>query len=149
MPWNRKDAKSPVRTTGLYADLQKRKIDGRTRVGKLLREAREGLAQMFPGGEVNAVCSLLIDRIAYKALKLVLFELQDLKGLPGVTPGSEQRYLQLSNSLREDLRLLVTQAQRQAPDRGPDLVEYLGSLRKAGQGICITPVKGGEGENDD
>jgi hypothetical protein len=72
MPHKRKDAKNPVIVHGLYADLAKRKIDGRTKLAKTMREARAGLIILFPGGQTNAAAGLLIDRILFKALKLSL-----------------------------------------------------------------------------
>lgn len=148
MPHVRKNAKHPVIVHGLYADLAKRKLDGRTKLAKAMRKARAGLIQLFPGGHTNAAAGLLIDRILFKALKLSLYEAHDLKGMEGLSPGSEQRYLNMANSLREDIRLLTALAQKQTPERGQELQEYLQTLKKAGQGICITPVKL-KGDGDD
>ncbi len=142
MPHKRKDAKHPIITHGLYADLARRKIDGRTKLAKALREARDCLIQLFPGGQTNAAARLLIDRIIYKALKLSLYEAQDLKGMEGISPGSEQRYLNMANSLREDIRLLTALAQRQHSGKEvPELQDYLATLKKAGRSFCITPVE--------
>jgi len=134
MTHKRKNAKHPVIVHGLYADLAKRKIDGRTKLAKAMREARDGLTQLFHGGETNAAAALLIDRILYKALKLTLYEAQDLKGMDGISPGSESRYLNMSNSLRDDIRLLIALAEKQAPEKTvPDLHEYLAALEKKGK----------------
>jgi len=149
MPHKRKDAKNPVIVHGLYADLAKRKIDGRTKLAKAMREARTGLIQLFPGGQTNAAAGLLIDRILFKALKLSLYETQDLKGMEGLSPGSEQRYLNMANSLREDIRLLTALAQKQTPEKEvPDLQEYLAALKEAGKGAAIVPVEVGPGEGE-
>jgi hypothetical protein len=148
MPHKRKNAKHPVIVHGLYADIAKRKLDGRTKVVRAMREARAGLAQLFPGGQTNAAAALLIDRIIFKALKLSLYEAHDLKGLEGLSPGSEQGYLNMSNSLREDIRLLTALAQRQSPGReAPDLEEYLQAIRRAGKAPQVMIIKG-ENAND-
>lgn len=141
MTARRKDAKNPVITHGLYADLAKRRIDGRTKVGKALTEARYGLAALFPGGETNAAAAILIDRIAYKTLKLAMYEAQDLKGMEGVTASSEGKYLSMSNSLREDIRLLMALAQKQAPEAAPSLEDYLAGLKESGKLIETEKVE--------
>jgi hypothetical protein len=138
MPHKRKGARNPVIVHGLYADLAKRKIDGRTKVSKAMREIRNGLIQLFPGGQMNAVAGLIIDRLVYKSLKLALYEAHDLKGMEGLSPGSEQRYLAMANSFREDIRLLVNLAARHSPERDfPDLSEYLEIIKKAGKAQVI------------
>lgn len=138
MPHKRK-AKHPVIVTGLYSHLEKWKLDGRCKVVKALENAKAGLAQLFPQG-VNGPAAMLIDRIVYKALKLSIFESMDLKGEP-MTPGSEQKYLNMANSLREDLRLLNALAQRQVPDKGvPSLEEYLAALKEAGRIVTADPA---------
>lgn len=122
---------------GLHADIAKRKIDGRTGLGKALRQGREGLARLFPQGP-NEAASLLIDRIVFKALKLALYEATDLKGLAGAGAAAEQRYITMSNSLREDIRLLSQMAQRQqAEPDDPDLKEYLEAIKRAAKAQVI------------
>jgi len=138
MAHKRKNAKHPVIVHGLYADLEKRKLDGRTRVVKAMKEARAGLMQLFPNGRVNAAASLIIDRVVYKALKLSLYEMQDLKGMSGISPESKNKYLEIANSMRDDLRFLTNLAARQSPEREfPDLSEYLETVKRAARAQVI------------
>lgn len=140
MPRYRKNAKHPIIKTGLYSHIEKWAIDKRTRLYRSLEAARQGMLSMFPQGPNPAVL-LLIDRMIFKGLKLGIYERMEMRGADTGGPGAEQRYLNMSNSLREDIRLFTALARAQAPDRGPDLGEYLRNLKKAGKGICITPVK--------
>ena len=136
---------TPMVRHGLYADPAKWDLDGRTTLAKQLVLLRTGLAALFPDGPDRAG-ALLIDRVVYKSLKLALYEATDLTSTEGVPPGSEMKYLQMSNSLREDIRLLTALAQRQAPAPGdPDLREYLESIRKAAkaQAVQFVEVKRG------
>lgn len=142
MPHNRKDAKHPiVRSTGLYIHLERIKLDRRLRSVQLMEKAREGLLELFPTG-VHAAASIIIDRVVYKALKLSIYEAMDIKGEFEMKPGSEQKYITMSNSLREDLRMLSTLADRKPPEAGvPSLSQYLASLKQAGQDEPPAPVK--------
>jgi hypothetical protein len=128
---------TPMVRHGLYADPAKWDLDGRTTLAKQLVLLREGLAALFPDGPDKAG-SLLIDRLVYKSLKLALYEATDLTSTEGVPPGSEMKYLQMAGSLRADLQLLTTLAQRQAPAPGdPDLKEYLETLKKAAKAQVV------------
>uniref|UniRef100_A0A7C5EL30 Uncharacterized protein n=1 Tax=Desulfobacca acetoxidans TaxID=60893 RepID=A0A7C5EL30_9BACT len=146
MPNRRKNAKHPVIKTGLYSHLEKWDIDKRTKVYRALDEARRGLLGMFPQGPTPAIC-LLVDRILFKGLKLSIYERMEIKGGDTGGPGTEERYLKMSNSLREDLRLLTNLAAQQAPEREvPNLEEYLQAIRRAGKAPQVMIIKG---ENDD
>jgi hypothetical protein len=151
----------PVRVqSGLWSRPDKWGLDRRLALAKHLDRVRARLAALFPKAPDGAAL-LLIDRITYKSLKLAMFEALDLAAAPetataatALTPqqkiqksqvrghgfpmGNFQRYIQMSNSLREDLRLLHQLANRQAPEPSdPDLAEYLATLRKAAK---ATPV---------
>ena len=55
-----------------------------------------------------------------------------LNDAEGLTPEHEDRYLKMSNSLREDVRLLSTLIDRQVPEKTiPDLETYLNNLKSA------------------
>ena len=131
MPAYRKNAKHPVIKTGLYSHIEKWDIDKRTKVYRALEAARQGLLGMFPQGASPAVC-LLVDRILFKGLKLSIYERMEIQGADTGGPGAEQRYLMMSNSLREDLRLLTTLAARQSVEQDyPDLEEYIKTIKRA------------------
>jgi len=139
----KKGANASMITHGLYCDPSKWEIDGRTLLAKQLNQLRAGLAALFPGGPDKAG-ALLIDRIVYKGLKLALYEATDLTSAEGVPPGSEMKYLQMSNSLREDIRLLSAMAKAQAPSPGdPDLKEYLEALKRAARAVKFVEVERG------
>jgi hypothetical protein len=124
-------AKHPVITTGLYSHIEKWTLDKRTKIYKALEAARGGLVAMFPQNPSPAAC-LLIDRILFKGLKLSIYERMEMQGVD-TGPGAETRYLAMSNSLREDIRLLTNLTAKEPPEKGvPDLAEYLASLEKVG-----------------
>jgi hypothetical protein len=131
---NKRKAKNPIITTGLAWQLERLKLDRRTKAAKALEAARNSLAALFPG-ELNAAAEILIDRIVFKALKLSIFERLAIKG--HVSPNGEETYIRLSNSLRDDLRLLMALADRKAPSEAPDLNQYLKALRESS--IDVTP----------
>jgi hypothetical protein len=129
----KRKSRHPVITHGLYSHLESVKLDGRTKVVQALQTAREALALLFPQG-VNAPAAMVIDRIVYKALKLSLYEAHELSG-GAVAPGGEVRYLTMSNSLREDLRMLAALAEKKPHEpQIPSLEQYLSSLRQANGG---------------
>jgi hypothetical protein len=137
----KRKSKHPVITHGLYARLDELRLDGRTKVVQAMQAAREGLSVLFPQG-VNAPAAIVIDRIVFKALKLSLYEASDLSG-EAVTAGGEQRYITMSNSLREDLRLLSALAEKKPPEAGvPSLSEYLEALKAKVQVIEAVPATG-------
>lgn len=141
MPHNRKDAKHPiVRSTGLLIHLERVKLDRRLRSVQLMEKAREGLLALFPTG-VHAAAAIIIDRVVYKALKLSIHEAMDVKGGFEIKPGSEQRYITMSNSLREDLKMLSALADKKPPEAGvPSLEQYLSALKEA-RVVTPEPVK--------
>ena len=145
MPAYRKNAKHPVIKTGLYSHIEKWELDKRTKFYRALEAARQGLLSMFPQGPSPAVC-LLVERILFKGLKLSIYERMEIQGADTGGPGAEQRYLNMSNSLREDIRLLTNLAARQSPEREfPDLNEYLETVKRAARAQMIK-IKG---ENND
>jgi hypothetical protein len=140
----RKNAKHPVIQTGLYAHYEKWKIDWRTTPGRLIKRGKAGLAELFPHG-VSAAAALLIDRVVYKALKLSIFETMDLKGAE-LGAGAHQRYLNMANSLREDLRLLSAMAQKPPRDDEETLPQYLARKAQEAKAAKALPIKGEDAE---
>jgi hypothetical protein len=114
---------------GLYVDLERYRIDGRSALGQALAKSKGALAEMFVNGP-DAAASLLINRIMYKALRLELFENWDMS-TGEAKPTAVQQYIILSNSLRNDLNALISMTGRQVPHKAPDLHEYLAGLEKA------------------
>jgi hypothetical protein len=133
----KKDVKHPVTRHGLHADLSKRKIDGRSAVGRALNRISNGLAKIFPEGP-DMAASLLIDRICFKSLNLALYEATIVNSLAEATQAGEQSYLSMSGSLRSDLQLLTSLAKSQIPNQSdPDLMEYLEAIKKAAKAQVV------------
>lgn len=131
-------------------------LDKRTNMSKSLCQVRDGLIGLFPAPGPDRAAMLLIDRLTFKSLKLALYELNDLtlvaeeaftprQETPGTAGGGNensganfQKYIQMSNSFREDLRLLYNMSKAQSPTQtDPDLKEYLEALRKAAKAQIV------------
>jgi hypothetical protein len=113
---------------GLYLDLEKFRIDGRSALGQAISKSRAALSELFPNGP-DAAANALISRVVYKSLRCELFETWDMaSGEASAT--SIQHYITLSNSLRNDLNALMSMADREKPPQAPDLHEYLAGLEK-------------------
>jgi hypothetical protein len=84
---------------------------------------------MFPNGP-SAAADILIGQIIYKTLRLEVFMGWDM-ATGEATPTAIQHYIQISNSLRNDLKALAAMAQGEPPPQAPDLHEYLAGLEKA------------------
>jgi len=115
---------------GLYLDLEKFRIDGRSALGQALSRSKAALAGIFPNGP-DAAASLLINQITWKALRLELFMSWDLT-TGEAKPTAIDHAVNLSNSLRKDLTALKDMAKNQAPaSDDPSLKEYLETISKA------------------
>ena len=121
---------------GLYLDLEKYKIDGRSALGQTLARSRAALAALFPGGKPNALASTLINVVVYKSLKIELFQNCDL-ATGKATPTAMAHYLSMSNSLRSDITTLLAMTQQEPADDDLDLREYLATIKKAAQAQVI------------
>jgi len=121
---------------GLYVDLEKYKIDGRSALGQAIARAKEALGSIFPDGP-NAAAQLLIQRMVYKIMRLEVFENWDFTtGEAGEAP--IRNYVFLSNSLRKDLQLLCSMAKEQEVSKDdPDLKEYLETVKKAAKAEVV------------
>ena len=100
---------------GLYLDIKG--IDYRTKVGKTLRHIKEQLREYV--GTSTAPTEYLIQRIAYKVIKLAIYE---QKCLIDLDVDESPIYLTMANSMRADLAALKDMA---GDDNGPDLSQYL------------------------
>jgi hypothetical protein len=102
---------------GLYLDLRINTIDERTSIGKAHKALTAHLRQFV--GESTVITELLLSRIVFKALKLYLFESEELN-----KPLDDHIavYLSMSNSLRRDLAELDRMAS--AP-KEKELMAYL------------------------
>jgi hypothetical protein len=144
-----------VKKHGLFCNPAKWVLDGRSSLAKTLAAIRRGLIDLFPTPGPDRAAMLLIDRVTFKQVRLAIYEVGDMAATAAAcTPplkkagkgggghansgGNFQKYLQLSNSFREDLRLLIQLAQRQSPvQTDPDLAQYLEMLKAAAK---ATPV---------
>lgn len=114
---------------GLYIDLERYRIDGRSALGQALSKSRAALAAIFPNGQPDPAANALISRIIYKSLKLEIFESWDMAtGEASATAVSQ--YIVLSNSLRNDLATLMSMVDRKDPPKAPDLHQYLSNLER-------------------
>jgi hypothetical protein len=102
---------------GLYLDLRIGAIDERTSVGKAHKALTAHLRQFV--GESTVVTELLLSRIVFKALKLYIFESEELNK---PLDNNIAVYLSISNSLRRDLAELDRFA---AAPKEADLMDYL------------------------
>ena len=109
---------------GIRASLRLEELDNRTKVGRTAKMLTDYLWDFV--GEFSPVALLLIDRIVFKSIQLVLFETNHLehplKDMPQV-------YLSVSNSLRQDLKLLAEFAGESKP---PDLQDYVKEVYATG-----------------
>jgi hypothetical protein len=119
---------------GLYLELEKYKIDGRSALGQALSRSREALAAMFPKGP-DAVASILIDQVIYKKLRLELFMNWDM-ATGEATPTAIQNFLSISTSLRKDL-LALTALAKGKPDSDDELKEVLATIKRAAQAQVV------------
>ena len=88
-------------TQGAYIQLAKRTIDGRTHLGKQLKILKLELITDL-GGNPTMAQDILIDRIKFKVCNLHFIEQAMARGEINVS----DRYITLSNSLRQDLLAL-------------------------------------------
>ena len=142
MGWDReplqKDLKAPnyVVKHGLYLNLKKYRIDGRSALGQAIAKSKEAMKAMFPEGP-SAAASILIGQIIYKTIRLETFMNWDY-ATAEATPTALQHYTNLSNSLRKDLQVLMDMAKNQSPNQDdPDLKEYLESIKRAAKAEVI------------
>lgn len=125
---------------GLYLDLEKYRIDGRSALGQAIARSRAALLAMFPK-EADAAANILIGQIIYKSLRIELFQNWDM-ATGEAKPTAIQHYIILSNSLRNDLNTLMAMTQRQTLAPGdPDLKEYLETLKRAAKAQPVNVVE--------
>ena len=105
----------PKRRHGLYIDVAN--IKRNTRAGVAIDTIKKALREWV--GEGTAGTELLIQRIAYKVVRLSMYEASRYDD-PDLDEAAI--YLPMSNSLRLDLAALSSMAGRGRP---PDLQEYL------------------------
>ena len=107
----------------LYMDLTS--IDGRTKVGKAINGLKSHLRDFV--GEATPATEILIQRIAYKTVRLGLYEVAFLS-----SPGTKEKdhYLPMSNSLRLDLQALqMLSAKPKSPDLEQNIKQAYGGSK--------------------
>ena len=95
-------------------------VDGRTRLGKLMRDIRAALVEHV-GGAPNPAQQLIIHQATIKTTRLVLLESRVLSD-QSMEEGDKHQWLAWSNSLRRDLETLGIAGKRSGP---PDLQTYI------------------------
>ena len=98
---------------GLFAIFNEAKLDGRTRLGKVVKNLRKELVNHC-GGSPSIAERLLIDRVIQKTVKCHLYEMGLMRN---PDQGARDHYLALANSLRHDLQALGIKK------RGRDMTE--------------------------
>ena len=97
-------------------------VDGRTRLGKLLRATRRDIVAAL-GGAVTPMQALLVDRVAEKHARCLLLAEAMLTTTDSAAAfESERRYVMYANSMRRDLTVLGLD--RRAGE-APSLGEYV------------------------
>jgi len=105
---------------GLFLELKD--VDHRTKLGRSLKSLKNHLREYV--GNPNPATELLIQRIAYKAIKLGLYESSALADLQN---SESAQYLPLSESMRRDLLTLRDLgATRQEPVSYEEAMKLLG-----------------------
>jgi hypothetical protein len=124
---------------GLYFNIDKFVVDGRSSLGQSLKKLVESLLERF-AAPVPAIAQLLAQRTAYKLLRAASFEAFVLSGVQPPAAGTDADYLKLTGSIRADLQTLYVMSKDAAPgDKTPDLKEYLEMLKKAGAATPVYP----------
>ena len=88
--------------SGVWSDL--RDVDGRTQLGRLMRDTRADLVNAL-GGDPTPQEVLLIERVVFMAAKCALFEQAALTGKDG-SPASDAYYLSWAANVRRTLQVL-------------------------------------------
>lgn len=90
---------------GGFIDLYKRRVDGRSRLGKHLKALKRSLVADL-ANNVTTAQQILIDRISYKVMTVHYIEQALARGHGEGKQHIFDSYVSLSNSLRADLSLL-------------------------------------------
>ena len=114
---SRADGRGPAKHL-LWVDWRKVKLDGRCQLSKTIKFIKASLTRHV-GGQPTIAQSLLIDRIAFKAIRCTLWEAGFWSD---DEQGSRDHYLAMSNSVRLDLAQLGMD-ERQLPEM--DLNDYI------------------------
>lgn len=104
--------------TGLWTDFSRLRLDKRTKLARTVSFLKDELIK-HTGGEPSFPQQLLIDRIAWKAVRCHLYE-HGYSQNPA--QGSIDYYISITNSLRLDLAALGMTAKNKEP---MDLTSYL------------------------
>lgn len=93
--------------SGIWANITRRNLDGRTALAKELQAAENGLIEAI-GGKPTPQQRLLIARVVYKSFRCGLFETASINGASDDdhSAASDAYYLAWANSLRQDLQAL-------------------------------------------
>jgi hypothetical protein len=134
---------------GLCVDFKKFRIDGRSTLGRTVKENLRALLSCFNGAPPVAA-QLLAKRTAFKMIQASVFEREATFSEQALAPSADERYLKLTNSIREDVKLLHMMArdlkQAQRPTKKPqDLDRYLKAKKKR----PIRPAEEAEHESRD
>jgi hypothetical protein len=131
----------------IFTVWSKKKMDGRARDAKWLKQITQGLVSGFLE-PVPPAAQLIAKQAAFKALSLVKFECFVLSGGdPSKT--ADATYLSLSNSLRADLESLARMAKEPRPEEPMTLQEYIRQVKAKEKASKAIPVNETGEEVDD
>lgn len=117
----------PVRRTrGLRVKLHLDDLDHRSRIVRTLKYLQEQLREYV--GNANIISELLIQRIAYKAVRLSMYEVSMIQD---PNPVDARHYLPFANSLRMDLQTLEKIAE--TAKSVPTIDEILAQAKNVGE----------------
>jgi len=111
------------RLRGLRVKLHLDDLDHRSRIVRTLKYLQEQLREYVGNG--NIVSELLIQRIAYKAVRLSMYEISMVED---PAPVDARHYLAFANSLRMDLQALEKIAE--TAQNVPTIDEILAKAKK-------------------
>lgn len=83
---------------GVWSNLRRRGLDGRSKLAKAMDAAEADLVAALGGNEqVTPQQRILLDRCVYKPAKCVLFEITDFSGNMEAGAAADNRYLAWAN----------------------------------------------------
>lgn len=82
-----------------------RRLDGRTRLGKAFKAARNEL-EVALGDDLSPQQAILVDRVCFLLFRITAYENEMLSLSPNTAPPAENHYLSWVNSLRRTLESL-------------------------------------------
>ncbi len=114
---------------GAYFTATVNQLDGRSKVVRTIKAVSDSLMAALGGAaDISPQQALLIDRVAFKFVKIALFEIASIKGQIKDGNSSSVKYLAWAESLRRDLQALGLDKKKKPVI---SLNDYIADLEKA------------------